>query len=92
MSRRTLAILFTLTFATITLAPSVLAVVDSSYDISLLINSTEEEEKKVQDFENPSRETVEYGFVVNRIAKSLSFHKENYNSLFKEHFSPPPEV
>lgn len=72
MSLRVLAIIISIQFLAFTVVPSILAVVDDSYDISLLINSSEEEEKKLKDFENPSKETIECDFYLNNLGDRKS--------------------
>lgn len=83
-------------FSLITLVPSALALVDNDYDLSILIDASEEEEKKGEEkgkdlkIEITSRDNVEYTLDY-CLAKLLNTHSENYSSLFKELISPPPE-
>lgn len=80
-----------------TVAPSILSIVDDTYDISLLISSSEEEEKKGEEkvkdlkIKEPSRDNIEHTSY-SKLAKLLNTHSENYSSLFKELISPPPEA
>jgi CO dehydrogenase/acetyl-CoA synthase epsilon subunit len=92
MNKRVIAIAITLIFASFIVAPSILAVVDDNYDISILINSAEEEESKTKHFETPSKEIIEYDFQENSLVSLLNFHQDSYSSLFKELTSPPPEI
>lgn len=92
MNKRVIAIAFSILFASFIVVPSVLAVVDDAYDISILISSAEEEENKTKLFEIPSRAIIEYSFLDNSLANLLNFHQDNYNSLTKELTLPPPEV
>lgn len=92
MNKRVIALAFSIIFASFNVVPSLLAVVDENYDISILINTAEEEENKIKDFETPLKEIIEYSFQEKRLVNTLSFHQNNYNSLFLEHTSPPPEV
>jgi predicted PurR-regulated permease PerM len=97
MNKGVIAIVFTIIFASFSVVPSILTLVDDTYDISVLISSAEEEEKKgeekIKNFETevPSKETIEYNNYSNSLVKLLSNHSDNYNSLFKELTSPPPE-
>lgn len=92
MNKRVIAIAISLIFVSFVVVPSILAVVDDNYDISILINTAEEEENKIKHFETPIKEVIEYNFQENSLVNTLNFHQDNYSSLFKEHFSPPPEV
>ena len=92
MNRRVIAIAISLIFVSFVVVPSILAVVDDNYDISILINTAEEEENKTIHFETPSKAIVEYNFQESNLVNSLNFHQDNYSSLYKEHISPPPEV
>jgi len=75
-----------------------MAIVDDSYDISILIDSNEEEEKKGEekgkDFEIElfSKGAIEDSVYKTCLVKLLNFHSNNYSSLFKELTSPPPEI
>jgi hypothetical protein len=92
MNKRVIALAFSIIFTSFNVVPSILAVVDDNYDISILINTAEEEENKIKDFETPLKEIIEYSFQEKRLVNTLSFHQNNYSSLFLEHTSPPPEV
>lgn len=73
--------------------PSIMIMVaDDTYDVSILMNSSAEEEKHAKDFELklPLEATVENVIDFNG-NKLLVNHSENYSSLFKELNSPPPE-
>jgi len=96
MKKTILAIVFSIIFVSFTLVPSILSIVDDTYNISLLISSSEEEEKKGEEkikdlkIKALSREKAEY-VTFSKLARLLSTHSENYSSLFKELISPPPE-
>ena len=98
MNKTVIVIIFSVIFASFTIVPSILAIVDDSYDISILISSTEEEEKKgeekVKDFEieEPSKQNIEYNSYTISSLRLLNELTNNYSSLFKELTSPPPEV
>ena len=78
--------------------PNIMAIVDDNYDISILIDSNEEEEKKgeekVKDFEIELlvENAIEDSMYNTSLMKLLNTHSENYSSLFKELTSPPPEI
>ena len=84
-------------FLVLTIVPNILAVFDDNYDISIVIDTNEEEDKKGEEkgkdlkIKVPSRDDAEYTTYYN-LAKLLNTHLENYSSLFKELTSPPPEV
>ena len=96
MNKTIIAIFFSVLFSVLTIAPNVMAVIDHDYDLSILIDSSEEEETKGEgkekDFkiEIPLNKNTEY-ISFNELAKLLQAYSENYNSLFKELTSPPPE-
>jgi ABC-type Na+ efflux pump permease subunit len=92
MDKRVIAIVFSLIFASFIVVPSILVIVDDNFDISILINSAEEEENKIKDFETPSIILIEYNFQDYGLVNALNFHLDNYSSLFIEHISPPPEI
>lgn len=74
-----------------------MAIVDDNFDVSIIIDSNEEEEKKGEEkvkdieIELSSKNSSEDIIYLISSAKSLSFLLDNYNSLFKELNSPPPE-
>jgi hypothetical protein len=93
MNKTVIAIVFSVIFASFTVVPNVLALVDDTYDISLLISSSEEEEKKVKDFEVevPDNKEIDHTLHNDNLASLLNICQNNYSSLFKELTSPPPE-
>jgi len=96
MNKPIIALIFSVIFSALTLAPNILAVVDNDYDISILIDNSEEEEKKGEeqskDFKTqvPSGNNTEHANYYSLVIL-LNTYSENYNSLFKELTSPPPE-
>lgn len=96
MNKTAVAVFFSVIFSVLTLAPNILAVVDNDYDISILIDVPEEEEKKGEEkgkdikIKIPLKNNVQYKSYYS-LARLLNNHSENYNSLFKELISPPPE-
>jgi len=97
MNKTVVAIFFSVNFSVLTIAPNILAVVDDNYDISILIDTNEEEEKKGEEkvkdlkIKVPSRDNLEH-ISYNELAKLLNQHSDNYRSFFKELISPPPEA
>lgn len=94
MNKTVITILFSVIFASFTVVPSILAVVDDTYDISILISSSEEEEKKIKDIEVKilSEKSIDQSFLNISLVSSLNYCQNNYNSLYKELTSPPPEI
>lgn len=98
MNKTVITILFSLIFVSFTVAPSILVIVDDTYDISVLISSSEEEEKKGEEnikdieIEIPSHKTIDQTFHNKTLVNSLKYCGNNYCSLFKELISPPPET
>ena len=98
MNKTVIVIIFSVIFASFTIVPSILAIVDDSYDISILISSSEEEEKKgeekIKDFEIevPSPNMIDQEILNKSLVNPTNFRTNNYSSLFKELTSPPPEV
>jgi hypothetical protein len=97
MNKTVLAVFFSIIFSVLTIAPNIFAIVDDNYDISILIDTNEEEEKKGEEkvkdlkIKVPSRDNLEYASYFS-LSKLLNAHSDNYNSLFKELTSPPPET
>ena len=78
--------------------PNVIAIVDDNFEVSILIDSNEEEEKKGEekgkDFEIEllSKDALENSINNIILVKALNLQSNNYSSLFKELISPPPEL
>ena len=78
--------------------PNIVAIVDDNFEVSIIFDSNEEEEKKgeekVKDIEIElfSKDAIEDSLYNTSLVKSLNFHSDNYSSLFKELTSPPPET
>jgi uncharacterized membrane protein len=98
MKKSVTAIFFSIIFTSLTVMPNIMAIVDDNYDISILIDSSEEEEKKgeekVKDFEIELlvENTIEDSLYNTNLSNLLNTHLNNYRSLFKELTSPPPEI
>lgn len=107
MKTKTIAIFLSMMFATLTVAPDVVVLMDLGCDYSVVLDSGEDEERKkgeekdrkngeekVNDFEieKPSKfHFISSSFYT--ITHQLSnIHIDNYNSIVKELTSPPPEL
>ena len=97
MSNTTLAFVLSILFTSITVLPDIMVMVDNTYDISVLIDSSEEEEKKGEekgkDLEIEILENIKQDFTTFKInlVDILRSRNDNYRSYSKELTSPPPE-
>ncbi len=97
MKKTTIAVFFSIMFAALTVAPDIIVLMDIDYDVTVILESSEEEERKgeekVKDFEIEilSSTFLDSDFSINEKQKLLSFHINNYSSIFKELTSPPLE-
>ena len=97
MSNTTLAFVLSIIFTSITVLPDIMVMVNNTYDISVLIDSSEEEEKKGEekgkDLEIEILENIKQDFTTFKInlVYILRSRNDNYRSYSKELTSPPPE-
>ena len=97
MSNTTLAFVLSIIFTSITVLPDIMVMVDNTYDISVLLDSSEEEEKKGEekgkDLEIEILENIKQDFTTFKINLVDIFRSrnDNYRSYSKELTSPPPE-
>lgn len=97
MRNTTLAFVLSIIFTSITVLPDIMVMVDNTYDISVLIDSSEEEEKKGEekgkDLEIEILENIKQDFTTYKInlVDILRLRNDNYRSYSKELTSPPPE-
>ena len=97
MSNTTLAFVLSILFTSITVLPDIMVMVDNTFDISLLIDSSEEEEKKGEekgkDLEIEILENIKQDFTTfkTNLVDILRSRNDNYRSYSKELTSPPPE-
>jgi hypothetical protein len=97
MRNTTLAFVLSIIFTSITVLPDIMVMVDNTYDISVLIDSSEEEEKKGEekgkDLEIEILENIKQDFTTFKInlVDILRSRNDNYRSYSKELTSPPPE-
>ncbi|MDA7559114.1 hypothetical protein N8768_08135 [Flavobacteriaceae bacterium] len=97
MNKSIFAFVLSIIFTLITVLPNIMVMVDNTFDISIVIDSSEEEEKKGEekgkDFEieiikNLNQDFTTFKFNLGNILKSQN---NNYRSFSKELTSPPPE-
>ena len=97
MRNTTLAFVLSIIFTSITVLPDIMVMVDNTYDISVLLDSSEEEEKKGEekgkDLEIEILENIKQDFTTFKInlVDILRSRNDNYRSYSKELTSPPPE-
>ena len=97
MRNTTLAFVLSIIFTSITVLPDIMVMVDNTYDVSVLIDSSEEEEKKGEekgkDLEIEILENIKQDFTTYKInlVDILRLRNDNYRSYSKELTSPPPE-
>lgn len=97
MSNTSLAFVLSIIFTSITVLPDIMVMVDNTYDVSVLIDSSEEEEKKGEekgkDLEIEILENIKQDFTTYKInlVDILRLRNDNYRSYSKELTSPPPE-
>ena len=97
MRNTTLAFVLSIIFTSITVLPDIMVMVDNTSGISVLIDSSEEEEKKGEekgkDLEIEILENIKQDFTTFKInlVDILRSRNDNYRSYSKELTSPPPE-
>jgi hypothetical protein len=97
MSRNLVSIFFLFSFLVFLSAPTVIAMVDDSVDISLFFSLAEEEEnghiksKNVQDL---ILENLDFSDFINlkEEKSNLSCYVENYSKPYLNLISPPPKI
>ncbi len=95
IQKKPIAILFTFVLLSCITAPTVLKVIDSSIDISIVYNLSEEEEKETQTikgYELLFSKALDPN--ISSITETISFfgpYIKNYKILHLNQFSPPPE-
>lgn len=97
MYRSFIAVFFVSLFMVMIITPSVVTLLDLDYDIAVLIDSSEEEEKEgkesakdkdvkiLQVFKNGNRDIDSY------LSAHPRFYSNTYKSNYLELISPPPE-
>ena len=95
MRNTTLAFVLSIIFTSITVLPDIMVMVDNTYDISVLLDYSEEEEKKGEekgkDLEIEILENIKQDFTTFKInlVDILRLRNDNYRSYSKELTSPP---
>jgi hypothetical protein len=97
MSRNTVSILLSIIFWAFLTAPSVLSMIDDSIDISILYESSEEEEKgseNIKDIEIKFSELNgnEANLDSTEAENNLGYSTKNYPNPHLNLVSPPPEI
>lgn len=97
MFKSIVAILFSVLFVVTISVPTIATLIDSEYDVSILLDTNEEEEKE----SNESSKDVEVKIIqllqseFNSLSKctnlTLGFYSNIYSSTHSELLSPPPE-
>ena len=97
MNKSIFAFVLSIIFTLITVLPNIMVMVDNTFDISIVIDSSEEEEKKGEekgkDLEIEILENIKQDFTTFKINLVDIFRSrnDNYRSYSKELTSPPPE-
>jgi len=99
MSRNTVSILLSIIFWAFLTVPSVLSLIDDSIDISILYESSEEEEEEkgsenIKDIEITFSELngKESDFALTKTENYLGYYSKSYPKPHLNLISPPPEV
>jgi hypothetical protein len=97
MSRNTVSIVLSIIFWAFLTAPSALFMIDDSIDISILYESSEEEEKgneSIKDIELLFSELNgnKTNFISTEIENNLGYSTKNYPKPHLNLVSPPPEI
>lgn len=103
MHKSVTALFFTILFSVMLVTPSIITMLDFDCEISLLIDTNEEEEKEGNEGKEGKESSKdlepkilqEYvtnlSFISSYNSNNLEFYYNSYSSNFLELFSPPPE-
>lgn len=97
MYKSIVAIFFSLLFVTLLTAPTIVLVIDADYDVSILLETNEEEEKEgkesLKDIEVKVLQIAQKSSsdILSSKTSILGFHSNTYSSTHQELLSPPPE-
>jgi len=97
MYKSTIAIFFSLLFVTLITAPTIAMALGAEYDVSILLDSNEEEEKEGKESLNDIEVKVlqisqkPSSDVASSETSILGFYSNKYSSTHTELLSPPPE-
>ena len=94
--KKKIAIVFTIIFTLFIVSPTVLSVVEDSFDISILFNVGEEENNQKEiskNFDLKSSEIKKTDSLFNSLKKrnSLNYRLKKYTDIYQENTYPPPE-
>jgi hypothetical protein len=94
--KKKIAIVFTIIFTLFIVSPTVLSVVEDSFDISILFNVGEEENNQKEiskNFDLKSSEIKKTDSLFNSLKKrnSLNYRLKKYTDIYQKNTYPPPE-
>ena len=94
--KKKIAIVFTIIFTLFIVSPTVLSVVEDSFDISILFNVGEEENNQKEiskNFDLTISEIKKTDSLFNSLKKrnSLNYRLKKYTDIYQENTYPPPE-
>ena len=94
--KKKIAIVFTIIFTLFIVSPTILSVVEDSFDISILFNVGEEENNQKEiskNFDLKSSEIKKTDSLFNSLKKrnSLNYRLKKYTDIYQKNTYPPPE-
>ena len=94
--KKKIAIVFTIIFTLFIVSPTVLSVVEDSFDISILFNVGEEENNQKEiskNFDLKSSEIKKTDSLFNSLKKRnlLNYRLKKYTDIYQKNTYPPPE-
>ena len=94
--KKRIAIVFTIIFTLFIVSPTVLSVVEDSFDISILFNVGEEENNQKEiskNFDLKSSEIKKTDSLFNSLKKRnlLNYRLKKYTDIYQKNTYPPPE-
>ena len=94
--KKRIAIVFTIIFTLFIVSPTILSVVEDSFDISILFNVGEEENNQKEiskNFDLKSSEIKKTDSLFNSLKKrnSLNYRLKKYTDIYQKNTYPPPE-
>lgn len=96
MHKKTISIFFLVSFTIFMVTPTVMSILDRSYDVSFFYSLTEEENKNNETLKKFEFEVFDFDKYLITAFKSdkednLNYCLEHYTTLTLECLSPPPE-
>ncbi|MBR9757555.1 MAG: hypothetical protein GYB39_05700 [Algicola sp.] len=93
MPKRIINTFFLFIFAMFLLAPTVISIVDDSYDVSFFYSVSEEENNpnEIKHIENYNADGFMQSLGQKQSNKISDFYLNHYSNLSSENLSPPPE-